>query len=201
MDKIELQILGISSGQSAQSYTLILEEKSGDRKLPVVIGAFEAQAIAIQIEKILPPRPMTHDLFKSLATSFNITVEEVVIHKLHDGVFYANVMCRNSEGNLFEIDARTSDAIAIALRFNCPIYTYQKIMDEAGIILSEPSEAEQFQEKENVEGQSKPPSQQDLTSMNVDELKVKLDEAIEVENYILAAKIRDEIKKRESSKK
>lgn len=204
MKKIELQILGISSGHSNASYTIILEEKGGERKLPVVIGAFEAQAIAIQIEKIVPPRPMTHDLFKSLATSFNIKAQEVIIHKLHEGVFYANIICRDSKNKVHEIDGRTSDAIALALRFNCPIYTYESIMQEAGVILSEPGEGEfKTQQSMGSQQQSKTGKKQveNLEELSLEKLKKKLDEAIKVENYIQAAKMRDEIKKREGEKK
>src|SRR5947209_13086170 len=130
MEKIQLQILGISSGHTSTSYTLILEEVNGARKLPVIIGAFEAQAIAIEIEKIIPVRPMTHDLFKAFAESFHVNIKEVLIHKLQEGVFYASIICSNGK-EVQQIDARTSDAIAIALRFKCPIYTYEPIMQEA----------------------------------------------------------------------
>src|SRR5439155_11183898 len=114
MDKIQLQILGISAGHTSTSYTLILEEMNGPRKLPIIIGAFEAQAIAIEIEKIVPVRPMTHDLIKSFAKNFGVTVQEVLIHRLHEGVFYASIVCSNGN-EVREIDARTSDAIALAL--------------------------------------------------------------------------------------
>jgi bifunctional DNase/RNase len=134
MNKIQLKILGISAGNVASSYTLLLEEVNGERKLPVVIGVLEAQAIAIEIEKIEPLRPMTHDLFKSLANSFGLKLKEVLIHKLHEGIFYANLIVTNGE-NEKSIDSRTSDAIALALRFNTPIFIYEEIMDEAGIEL------------------------------------------------------------------
>src|ERR1700744_5453659 len=126
MDKIELQILGISSGHTSTSYALILEEVNGQRKLPVIIGAFEAQAIAIEIEKIVPVRPMTHDLIKAFAESFHISIKEVLIHRLQEGVFYASIICSSGD-DVHQIDARTSDAIALALRFKCPIYTYETI--------------------------------------------------------------------------
>jgi len=207
-DKLELKILGISSGHTNASYTLILEEMEGNRKLPVVIGAFEAQAIAIQIEQIEPPRPMTHDLFRAFADSFNLTVSEVVVHKLEEGVFYANIVCRDSNGNFQELDARTSDAIAIGVRFDCPIYTYGSIMDEAGIYLSE-SGAEDFQQTGapqqaaggsaagKEEGQVK---EQDLSQLSDEELNDKLNKSIEAEDYILAARIRDEFKRRKGEK-
>ena len=193
MDKIQLQILGISSGHTSTSYTLILEELNGPRKLPVIIGAFEAQAIAIEIEKIIPVRPMTHDLIKAFAETFHITIKEVLIHKLQEGVFYASIMCTNGN-EVQQIDARTSDAIAIALRFKCPIYTYEPIMQEAGIILNE-LEGEAKPVSEPEEG-TKIKSRDDLTSYKSEELEKLLEEALEFENYILAAKIRDEIKKR-----
>lgn len=202
MEKIQLQILGISSGHTSTSYTLILEEVNGARKLPIIIGAFEAQAIAIEIEKIVPVRPMTHDLFKTMANSFHVTVTEVLIHRLHEGVFYASLICTNGDEE-HEIDARTSDAIALALRFKCPIYTYEPIMQEAGIILSD-FEGERT---EGEEEESKPVqktvkatvvSGEGLSQYDSAELESMLNEAIDDENYILAAKIRDELKKRES---
>jgi uncharacterized protein len=200
MEKIELQILGISSGHTASSYTLILEEKNGSRKLPVIIGAFEAQAIAIEIEKIIPVRPMTHDLFKAFCHTFNVQVKEVVIHRLSEGIFYSHVICSNGTSD-YEIDARTSDAIALALRFKCPIYSYESILQEAGIILTEMEAEEQEQEEENTPAYKKRKKEtKDMDDASVDELKVMLDEAIDVENYILAAKIRDEINRREGTK-
>jgi len=132
MQKVQLKILGISSGNVASSYTLLLEEVNGERKLPVVIGVLEAQAIAIEIEKIEPLRPMTHDLFKMFSNSFGIRVKEVIIHKIHEGIFYANLIATDGTTSQ-EIDSRTSDAIALALRFNCPIYTFESVIEEAGI--------------------------------------------------------------------
>ncbi len=206
MDKIQLQILGISSGHTNTSYTLILEEVDGPRKLPVIIGAFEAQAIAIEIERIAPVRPMTHDLIKSFASAYNITITEILIHRLHEGVFYASLICSNGTEE-HEIDARTSDAIALALRFKCPIYTYEPIMQEAGIILSDmeggaptkASEATSTSASTSTE-KTKKSSEGSLTTYDKDELEKMLEEAIDDENYILAAKIRDEIKKREEKK-
>src|SRR6185437_3510114 len=198
MDKIQLQILGISSGHTSTSYTLILEEMSGPRKLPVIIGAFEAQAIAIEIEKIVPVRPMTHDLIKTFAESFHVTVQEVLIHKLQEGVFYASVICSNGE-DVHQIDARTSDAIALALRFKCPIYTYENIMQEAGIILSD-LEGEMRPASE-AEEEKKPRSKADLSPYKPEELEKMLADALDQENYVLAAKIRDEIKKRGEGEK
>ncbi len=196
MDKVLLQILGISSGHTSTSYTLILEEDGGNRKLPIIIGAFEAQAIAIEIEKITPVRPMTHDLIRQFADSFNITVSEVLIHRLKDGVFFANIVCTNGISTE-EIDARTSDAIAIALRFKCPIYTYESIMKEAAIVLDEAeSDAQSSEAKPAASNRSKK-SSDDLGSISPAELEDRLSTAIEEENYILAAKIRDEMKRRD----
>ncbi len=204
-EKLELKILGISSGHTNASYTLILEEMEGNRKLPVVIGAFEAQAIAIQIEKIEPPRPMTHDLFRTFSDAFKVHVDEVVVHKLQEGVFYANIVCKDEDGNKQELDARTSDAIAIGVRFDCPIYTYENIMEEAGIYLSE-SGAEEFQQsgappeatqqEQTAESEEKSVKEQDLSKLSMSELNDQLSKAIDNEDYILAAKIRDEINRR-----
>ena len=195
MDKIKLHILGISSGHTSTSYTLILEEENGPRKLPIIIGAFEAQAIAIEIEKITPVRPMTHDLFRSLANSFSISVKEIMIHRLSEGVFYANIVCTDGVTEK-EIDARTSDAIALALRFKCPIYTYENIMQEAGIVLSElegtAAEAQVAGATEATPIKAKR-SKEDLTQYSKEELEKMLEEALDIENYILAAKIRDEL--------
>ncbi|RYD76967.1 MAG: hypothetical protein EOP53_13770 [Sphingobacteriales bacterium] len=205
MDKIQLQILGISSGHTNTSYTLILEEVDGPRKLPVIIGAFEAQAIAIEIERIAPVRPMTHDLIKSFASAYNITITEILIHRLHEGVFYASLICSNGTEE-HEIDARTSDAIALALRFKCPIYTYEPIMVEAGIILSDmeggaPTKASEATSTQLAkEDKPKKAAEGSLSTYDKDELEKMLEEAIDDENYILAAKIRDEIKKREEAK-
>ena len=203
MDKVELKILGISSGHTSASYTLILEELGGERKLPVVIGASEAQSIAVQIEGIKPVRPMTHDLMKSVMDSFHIVVREVVISKLEEGIFYADLVVDDGSG-VKVIDARTSDAIAMALRYDCPIYTFPNIIDEAGIKLSD-KESEQLgstepddEFDEELEDMMETIEQQadDLETMTLKELDKMLGEAIADENYDLAARIRDEINKR-----
>jgi len=200
MDKVELKILGISSGHTSASYTLILEELGGERKLPVVIGASEAQSIAVQIEGIKPVRPMTHDLMKSVMDSFHIVVREVVISKLEEGIFYADLVVDDGSG-VKVIDARTSDAIAMALRYDCPIYTFPNIIDEAGIKLSD-KESEQLgstepddEFDEELEDMMETIEQQadDLETMTLKELDKMLGEAIADENYDLAARIRDEI--------
>lgn len=203
MEKIELKILGISSGHTSASYTLILEELGGERKLPVVIGASEAQSIAVQIEGIKPVRPMTHDLMRSVMDSFHIVVREVVISKLEEGIFYADLVVDNGSG-VKVIDARTSDAIALALRYDCPIYTFPNIINEAGIILTD-KESEQLGNAEpeevydeELEGMMETIEQDgdDLETLTPDELNQMLEEAIADENYDLAARVRDELNKR-----
>ena len=201
MDRIKLEILGLSSSQSQSgSFALVLGENPGKRRLPIIIGMFEAQAIAIEIEKIIPNRPMTHDLFKSFAGNFNFSIKEIIISDLKEGVFFAKIVCE-SEDKFIEIDARPSDAIAIGLRFNAPIYTYETILSEAGIELSDEDdqdvpdiqkELEQIQPKKEKQS----PGTEILEDAAMDTLKTLLDKAIEQEDYEEAAKIRDEINKR-----
>jgi uncharacterized protein len=200
VNKIRLEILGLSSSQSQSgSFALVLGEKPGKRRLPIIIGMFEAQAIAIEIEKIIPNRPMTHDLFKSFAGSFNFTIKEIIISDLKEGVFFAKIMCEN-EVNSIEIDSRPSDAIAIGLRFNAPIYTYENILSEAGIELTDELEDEPDLEKELEQvkpSKDKPSSRSEkLKDISMDKLKEMLDKALENEDYEKAAKIRDEINRR-----
>lgn len=200
MDKIRLEILGLSSSQSQSgSFALVLGEKPGKRRLPIIIGMFEAQAIAIEIEKIIPNRPMTHDLFKSFAGSFNFTIKEIIISDLKEGVFFAKIVCDN-EINSIEIDSRPSDAIAIGLRFNAPIYTYENILAEAGIELTDELEDDPDLDKEleqikPTKGKSSPRTEK-LKDIAMDKLKEMLDKALEDEDYEKAAKIRDEINRR-----
>ncbi|MBD3864607.1 bifunctional nuclease family protein [Olleya marilimosa] len=202
MSLVRLNIKGISYSQTQNgAYALILNELDGDRKLPIVIGAFEAQSIAIALEKeIRPPRPLTHDLFKNFSDRFDIVVKQVIIHKLVDGVFYSSLICERD--NIEEIiDARTSDAIALALRFDAPIFTYKNILDKAGIYLKvDPTKEEDPDNiliedilNEDIEIE---PSQDDYFSKTVEELHNLLDEAVTNEDYEKAAKIRDEISKR-----
>ena len=200
MERIKLEILGLSSSQSQSgSFALVLGEKPGKRRLPIIIGMFEAQAIAIEIEKIIPNRPMTHDLFKSFAGSFGITIKEIIISDLKEGVFFAKIICENSEKTI-EIDSRPSDAIAIGLRFDAPIYTYENILGEAGIELSEEEEEVPDIQKELEQIQPKKPSTSEssekLKNAPMEKLKEMLDKAIEQEDYEKAAKIRDELNKR-----
>lgn len=208
MSLVKLTIKGISYSQTQNgAYALILNEVDGERKLPIVIGAFEAQSIAIALEKeIKPPRPLTHDLFKSFADRFDIVVKQVIIHKLVDGVFYSSIICERDKIEEI-IDARTSDAIALALRFSAPIFTYKNILDKAGIYLNNPTELEnQNPDDEGVlstpetfgldsEGNA---STDIYKSMSLSELHESLEKAVQNEDYEKAAKIRDEISKRES---
>jgi len=194
MERVQLDISGLTSGHSQKSsYTLILSEKDGNTKLPIVIGAFEAQAIALYLENIKPQRPLTHDLFKSFANSFKIKVKEVFISELVEGIFYSRIICE-SDSEKVEIDARTSDAVALAIRFKCPIYTSREIMNSAGIELEE--EAEEVPERSDEDLMMKIGSSEDFSSLDLDELQEMLDEAIQVEDYDRAARLRDEINKR-----
>lgn len=200
MKKIKLEILGLSSSQSQTgSFALVLGETEGNRRLPIIIGMFEAQAIAIEIEKIIPNRPMTHDLFKSFANSFNFHVEEIVISDLKEGVFFARIVCTDGLKK-HEVDARPSDAIAIGLRFDSPIYTYENILAEAGIVLTDEEEEEEKEKTETTETKVKVKKEKksgdDFKNYSVDKLNDLLKEAIDKEDYEKAAKIRDELSKR-----
>lgn len=203
MSLIRLNIKGISYSQTQNgAYALILNEVDGDRKLPVVIGAFEAQSIAIALEKeIRPPRPLTHDLFKTFSDKFNIVVKQVIIHKLVDGVFYSSLVCEREDHEEI-IDARTSDAIALALRFHAPIFTYQNILDKAGIYLQiNPDEEEnkssvEEDEEQALEIEIESEDSNSLQSKSLSELNSLLHDAVNNEDYEMAARIRDEISKR-----
>jgi len=196
---IELEILGLSSNHSQSgSFTLVMGEMEGTRRLPIVIGMFEAQAIAIEIEKIIPNRPMTHDLFKSFSSNFNFSIDHILISDMREGVFYAKIVCQSSVKSV-EIDARPSDAIAIAVRFDAPIYCAQKVMSEAAIEFAE----EEQESKESVSAKkkdhpkSKPTSSEsNLKDFSLDKLNDLLDKAIKNEDYERAARIRDEINRR-----
>jgi len=204
MSLVRLNIKGISYSQTQNgAYALILNEVEGDRKLPIVIGAFEAQSIAIALEKeIRPPRPLTHDLFKNFADRFDIVVKQVIIHKLVDGVFYSSLICERDQIEEI-IDARTSDAIALALRFEAPIFTYKNILDKAGIYLKvNPKKDEESQDSILVddiiaeEVDTATSQQEPYKNKSLEELNKLLDEAVKNEDYEAAAKIRDEISKR-----
>ncbi len=193
MDKIKLEILDLSPSQlQAGSFTLILTEANGDRRLPIIIGMFEAQAIAIEMEKITPTRPLTHDLFKSFSKSFDFSVEEIHISDISEGVFYSKIICTDGIRQK-NIDARPSDAVAIALRFNASIYTTENVLSEAGISADDLGGQET---KKATPKNIKVKSSSDLVSLNSDDLHKMLDEAIRNEEYEKAAKIRDEIDKR-----
>ncbi|MFD2542459.1 bifunctional nuclease domain-containing protein [Lacinutrix gracilariae] len=204
MSLVKLNIKGISYSQTQNgAYALILNEVDGDRKLPIVIGAFEAQSIAIALEKeISPPRPLTHDLFKNFADRFDIVVKQVIIHKLVDGVFYSSLICERDKIEEI-IDARTSDAIALALRFHAPIFTYKNILDKAGIYLKVNPEKEDTNKEEDIlldalvaeELETASPSET-FASKTIEELNRLLEEAVANEDYEKAAHIRDEISKR-----
>ena len=206
MSLVRLKIKGISYSQTQNgAYALILNEVDGDRKLPIVIGAFEAQSIAIALEKeIKPPRPLTHDLFKNFSDRFDIVIKQVIIHKLVDGVFYSSIICERDKIEEI-IDARTSDAIALALRFSAPIFTYKTILDKAGIFLKFSSKDKEesddsimvdeiLQEGATVEIEQG--ATDGYTELTIDELNKELDKAVTNEDYEKAAELRDEISKR-----
>ncbi|MDB5154678.1 MAG: hypothetical protein JWR54_3429 [Mucilaginibacter sp.] len=199
MKKIKLDIVGLSYSQTQSgAYALVLGEVSGRRRLPIIIGSFEAQAIAIEIEKMTPSRPLTHDLFKNFAQAYSITIQEIIIYNLVDGIFYAKLICSDGK-KVVEIDARTSDAIAMAVRFDCAIYTYEFILSTAGIVI----EGNDFVYLENMsdaaEEKAVTPATSGYSSLSTDELKTKLQEALHEEAYEKAAKIRDELNRRKAS--
>lgn len=204
MKKVKLDIVGLSYSQTQSgAYALVLGEVNGRRRLPIIIGAFEAQAIAIEIEKMTPTRPLTHDLFKSFAQAYHIEILEIIIYNLVDGVFFAKLICTDGQSTQ-EIDARTSDAIALAVRFNAVIYTYEFILSSAGIVI----EGNDFLFLENMEAITKEHSSEDMPttipgsgyqSLTIEELQEKLEEALADEAYEKAARIRDEINKRNSA--
>lgn len=199
MNKIKLDIVGLSYSQTQSgAYALVLGEVNGRRRLPIIIGSFEAQAIAIEIEKMTPSRPLTHDLFKSFAQAYHITVQEIIIYNLVDGIFYSKLLCSDGKKTI-EIDARTSDAIAVAVRFDCPIYTYEFILSSAGIVI----EGNDFVYLENINEtpEETTPSQTaaGYSSLSTDEIKTKLQEALAEEAYEKAAKLRDELNRRKAS--
>ena len=204
MNKIKLNVLGISYSQTQSgAYALVLTEEHGNRRIPIIIGGFEAQAIAIQLEGLTPPRPLTHDLFLSFATAFNISLIEVDIYRLEEGVFYSKLVCENGNREI-TIDARTSDAIALALRFKCPIYTTEEIIAQSGIVLDVEAEEEELEAEKTKELKRSSRKTSDITgqfkNMTMEELKQKLEEAVQKENYELASLIRDEITQRSKGK-
>jgi bifunctional DNase/RNase len=196
MDKIKLDIAGLSYSQTQSgAYALVLAESGGKRQLPIIIGGFEAQAIAIELEKMTPTRPLTHDLFKHFAQAFSIAVKEIVIYNLIEGIFYSKIICER-EGQVTEIDARTSDAIAIGVRFNCPIFTFENILSSAGTLMDENQSKDDDFSMDDDDESIQPEGS--LTSLNLEELENQLNDAINDEDYELASRIRDEINKRTS---
>lgn len=197
MKKIELRIVALSHSVSqSNNYAVVLGEMVGLRRIPIVIGSFEAQAIAVAMEKMTPNRPLTHDLFKQTLEAFKVEIKEIIINNLLDGIFYARLICER-EGEIIELDSRTSDAIALAVRFQCPIFTYEFILDTAGVELDESTQAdieeESDDELEEKLGKSK---QSSLSTYSLESLQNMLLQVLEEENYEKAATIRDEIDKR-----
>jgi uncharacterized protein len=197
--RIRLNVLGISYSQTQTgAYALVLTEENGDRRIPIIIGAFEAQSIAIQLEGLKPPRPLTHDLFLNFAQAYKINLLEVTIYKLEEGVFYSKLTCDDGETHI-TIDARTSDAIALALRFQCPVFTTEDIISRAGIKLDVDKDPKDPEEHpgvfEEIEEKHDDP-REDFKSLSGEELKELLDEAVRNENYEKASSIRDELNRR-----
>jgi uncharacterized protein len=197
MEKIKLEIIGMSYSQSQSgAYALIMGEILGNRRLPIIIGGFEAQAIAIELEKMKPSRPLTHDLFKSFADIYHVVISEVVINKFQEGVFFAKLLCKHN-GEITEIDSRTSDAVALAIRFKCPIYTYEKIMAEAGIIVDEKDKSDKPKARKT---KTKAASEKntEYSELSLNDLYEKLKIMVDMEEYEKASLIRDEISRRKS---
>jgi len=201
MKKIELEIVALShSITQTHSYAVVLGEVNGMRRLPIVIGGFEAQAIAVALEKMQPSRPLTHDLMKNFMNAFGIELVEIIISDLQEGIFYSKLVC-SSENDTVEIDSRTSDALALAVRFGCPVFTYENILDSAGILMEETTggtEKKKKGKKEPVEEEVT--TNQDLKTMSVEELNTLLNDVLEKEDYIRAIAIRDEINSRKKKR-
>ncbi len=190
--KVRLNILGLSYSQTQSgAYALILTEEEGDRRIPIIIGGVEAQAIAIKLEGLTPPRPLTHDLFLSFAQACGVSLVEVLMYKLEEGIFYSELVCQRNNGEIIRLDSRTSDAVALALRFNSPIYTYEDIIQKAGIVI----DFENIEETKNSKRSRK--KETGYSGYSLDELQQMLKTAIEKEDYEKASAIRDEINSRE----
>jgi len=198
MDKIKLEITSLSYSQTQSgAYALVLKESKGRRRLPIIIGGFEAQAIAIKLEGMTPSRPLSHDLFKNFADDFNINLNEIIIYNLVEGIFFAKLICEQKSDNNakikeIKIDSRTSDAIALAVRFDCPIYTYETVLNSAGIILDDDDDDEFMEENISISELKQNP----IERLTLEELNINLNKAIETEDYEQASKIRDELKRR-----
>jgi uncharacterized protein len=198
MKRVKLKVMGISYSQTQSgAYALILIEENGERRIPIIIGGFEAQAIVIKLENLDPPRPLTHDLFKRFADEFNIAIIEVMIYKLEEGVFFSRLVCNNGEKE-YSIDSRTSDAVALALRFGCPIYITEEILEKAGITVN--LSAAEAGESNNVDNLLEQENSK-YDSYSDEELYKMIDEAVKTEDYEKAAAVRDEIEKRKKKKK
>ncbi len=194
MKKIELEIVALShSITQTHSYAVVLGEVSGLRRLPIVIGGFEAQAIAVALERMQPSRPLTHDLMKNFMNAFNVELMEIIINDLQEGIFYSKLVCIN-EHDTIEIDSRTSDALALAVRFGCPIYTFDNILESAGILMEDSNKKKGDVAVEQTVGAVS--SKENLHSLSVDELQILLNEVLEQEDYLRAISIRDELNKR-----
>lgn len=196
MKKIELEIVALShSITQTHSYAVVLGEVNGLRRLPIVIGGFEAQAIAVALENMHPSRPLTHDLMKNFMNAFGVELQEIIINDLQEGIFYSKLVCY-TDNDTVEIDSRTSDALALAVRFGCPIFTYDTILESAGIALEEGGTPKPKMEAVGVEEPASSSDRSDLSSLNIEELNHLLNEVLEQEDYIRAIAIRDELKKR-----
>ncbi len=194
MKKVKLKVLGISYSQTQSgAYALVLGEEGGERRIPIIIGGFEAQSIAIQLEGLKPPRPLTHDLFLSLAVAYNISLVEVFINRLESGVFYCELVCDNQFSRI-KLDARTSDSIALALRFNCPIYTTADILDRAGINITDEKDEREAGVKKETSNKEQPGRR--FSNLTDEELENMLAKAIQEENYEMASLLKEEIKHR-----
>ena len=193
MKKIELQVYAIShSIRQSQSYAVVLEEVNGIRKIPIMIGASEASGIAVALERMKPPRPLAYDLMKNIMLAFNIRLFEIIIYKVEEGVFFSKLICSN-DNDTIEIDSRTSDAIALAVRFGCPIYAFESVLDNASMILEGETER---QPQRDIEDQEEEQTPSDLSALSIEELQTLLNEVLEQEDYLRAIAIRDEIDRR-----
>ena len=191
-----LDIIGLSYSQTQSgAYALVLGEQGGKRRLPIIIGGFEAQAIAIALENMTPSRPLTHDLFKSYSDAFNIELKEIIIYNLLEGIFYSKLICQRGKEEI-EIDARTSDAIALAVRFKCPVYTYENILSKAGVILEDDDQRIEPAASQKKKTRKKKSDEEMIQEYSVEKLKELLEKSIKSEDYELASRIRDEINSR-----
>jgi len=199
MKKIELEIVALShSITQTHSYAVVLGEVNGLRRLPIVIGGFEAQAIAVALEKMQPSRPLTHDLMKNFMTAFNIELHEIIISDLQEGIFFSKLVC-STDNETIEIDSRTSDALALAVRFGCPVYTFEHILESAGILMEDPGGGKK-KKTPTVTSDEERTGKDDLRTMSLEDLNTLLNEVLEQEDYIRAIAIRDEINARKKGR-